>query len=286
MSILLASDWDEVQDWLKANGTDILIILGVALVIRYLFVRIFPRVARAAMMRGAHPPDEEMTRRADTIIGVVNYSFTALIALIAFVTILTEFGIDVTAIVAGLGITGLALAMGSQQFVRDAINGIFLLAEDQFRQGDVVTVAGVTGTVESITLRRTVVRDRDGVVHSVPNGSITVVANHTRDYAVVNVQLQVGVGEDMKKLHAVIDQVGQEVAGLPALAGGPQEPPSGYQVESVGEGMLTITVSMRTRPAARWETASELRQRLAEGLFRAGIRTGGEAATPPPNPVA
>jgi small conductance mechanosensitive channel len=270
---LLVSDWDKTQDWLKANGTDILIILAVVIVIRSLFHRIFPRIARAAMMRGAHPPDDEMVRRADTIIGVIDYSFTALLTLIAFVTILTEFGIDVTAIVAGLGITGLALAMGSQQFVRDAINGIFLLAEDQFRQGDVVTIAGVTGSVESITLRRTVIRDTDGVVHSVPNGSITVVSNHTRDFAIVNVQIRVGAGEDMTEVERVIGEVGREMMREPLLSGQMTQAPAGYRVESIEETGVTIVVSARTPPNARWEVGAELRRRLAEALVRAGIRT-------------
>jgi small conductance mechanosensitive channel len=269
---LLASDWDKIEDWLKANGTDILIIVGVAVGIRLAWKAFFPHVARAAMMSGAHPPDAEMERRADTIIGVVNYGFTLFLVIVASVMILTEFGVDVTALVAGLGITGLALAMGSQQFVRDAINGIFLLAEDQFRTGDIVTVADTTGTVESITLRRTVLRDADGTVHSVPNGSITVVSNHTRDYAVVNIQVRIGLDDDVARVKEVIAEVGQAVRADPSVAQSITEGPSVLGVTAIDDRTKTITVTARTSARARWEVGRELRQGIAEALAAAGIK--------------
>ncbi|MEO6197432.1 MAG: mechanosensitive ion channel family protein [Dehalococcoidia bacterium] len=287
---LLASDWDKIEDWLKANGTDILIIVGVALGVQFAWKSLFPHLARAAMMSGAHPPDAEMERRADSIIGVVNYAFTLFLVTVASVMILTEFGVDVTALIAGLGIAGLALAMGSQQFVRDAINGIFLLAEDQYRTGDVVTIADTTGTVEAITLRRTVLRDNDGVVHSVPNGSITVVSNHTRDYAVVNVQIRIGLGDDVNKVKDLIAETARQVLAEPALAQVITEGPSVLGVTAVDDLAVTITVTTRTLAGARWEVGRDLRQRFAESLAREGIRVplppmdAGGPAGPAPNP--
>lgn len=268
----LRSDWDEIEDWLNEHGTDILITLAVLFVAYWVFRAIVPRLARAAMMRGAHPPDEEMDRRADTILGVIDGSARLAALLLAIVTILPEFGVNITAIVTGLGITGLALALGSQQLVRDAVNGIFLLAEDQYRQGDVVTIAGVTGTVESITLRRTIIRDDDGVVHSVPNGSINVVSNHTRDYAQVNLQVRVSYGEDLGKVARVVDEVGVAMKADAALGDVLLEAVRVRGVESVGDGGVTITVSTRTRPASRWDVTSELRRRLAEAFLREGVR--------------
>ena len=205
----LASDWDNVEHWLKTSGTNVAIILAVLFVAYAIFKAVFPRVAKAAMLQGAHPPDDEMDRRADTIIGVVDGVARLTVMILAVITILPEFGINITAIVTGLGIGGLALALGSQQLVRDGVNGIFLLAEDQYRTGDVVTIAGVTGTVETVTLRRTIVRDDDGVVHSVPNGSISVVSNHTRDYAQVNVDVRVSVGEDLDKVNRAVARVAE-----------------------------------------------------------------------------
>lgn len=287
---LLTSDWDKIEDWLKANGTDILIIVGVALGVRFAWKSLFPHLARAAIMSGAHPPDAEMERRADSVIGVVNYAFTLFLVTVASVMILTEFGVDVTALIAGLGIAGLALAMGSQQFVRDAINGIFLLAEDQYRTGDVVTIADTTGTVEAITLRRTVLRDNDGVVHSVPNGSITVVSNHTRDYAVVNVQVRIGLGDDVSKVKDLIAEAAQQVLAEPELARVITEAPCVLGVTDVDDRAVTITVTTRTLAGSRWEVGRVLRQRFAEVLAREGIRVPlplmdvGGSEGPAPNP--
>ena len=267
---LLRSDWDEIEDWLKEDGTDVLIILAVLFVVYIIFRAIFPRVARAAMMRGAHPPDEEMKRRADTILGVIDGTARIGLLLLAVVTILPEFGVNITAIVTGLGISGLALALGSQQLVRDGVNGIFLLAEDQYRAGDVVTVAGRTGRVEAITLRRTVIRDEDGVVHSVPNGTIDVVSNHTRDYAQVNVEVRVSVGEDLDRVTTVIEEAGRLVAA--GRVGDVIEAPRVIRVASVGDSGVTVVVSARVRPEARWEVAGELRRRVSEAFGREGIR--------------
>ncbi len=282
MMPVLASDWDDIEAWLKANGTDILIIIGVVVGVRIAWTAFFPKVARAAMMSGAHPPDAEMERRADTIIGVVNYGFTFFLIIVASVMVMTEFGVDVTALVAGLGITGLALAMGSQQFVKDAINGIFLLAEDQYRTGDVVTIAETTGTVEQITLRRTVLRDADGVVHSVPNGSIAVVSNHTRDYAVVNIQARIGVNDDVEKAKALLVETGRAAMEDSNLSSLITEEPTVLGVSAVDDGAMTITVTVRTTPTGRWEVERELRERLAAALKNEGFKP----SSPPISPGA
>ena len=269
---LLRSNWDDIQDWLDDHGSDIGISLVFVLIAYVLFRALFPRIARAAMMRSAHPPDAEMEARADTIIAVVDRTARLALVLIAIITVLPEFGVNITAIVTGLGISGLALALGSQQLVRDGINGMFLLAEDQYRTGDVVTIAGVTGTVETITLRRTVLRDDDGVVHSVPNGSITVVANHTRDYAQVNLDVRVSVGEDLARVRQVIEDIRAQAQANPEARDIFLDGPRMLRLESVGDDGMTIRVTARTRPTARWEAAGELRQRLSEAFLSAGIK--------------
>jgi moderate conductance mechanosensitive channel len=261
---LLALDWDDIE----RDGPKVLLVLAVLIVAYAVFRAVFPRVARAAILRGASAPDEEMDKRADTIIHVLERTAGIVVLLIAAVTLLDVVGVDVTTIIAGLGIGGLALALGAQALVRDTINGIFLLAEDQYRTGDVVRIADVTGTVESISLRRTVIRDDDGVVHIVPNGAISVVSNYTRDFAVVNVKIQIAYGEDLSRVNAVIEQVGKDMATDPAYQNSIIEPPQPGRVESVGDGGVTVTVTARAKPSARWELAAELRRRLMEAFVR------------------
>jgi moderate conductance mechanosensitive channel len=265
---LLALDWDDIQN----DGPTVLLIIAIVAIVSGIFRAIFPRVARAAILRGASAPDEEMDKRADTIIHVVQRTAAGVIALIGGIVILDEIGVDITAIITGLGIAGLALALGTQALVRDTINGIFLLAEDQYRTGDVIRIADVTGTVESISLRRTIVRDDDGVVHIVPNGAINVVSNYTRDFAVVNVKVQVAYGEDLARVNAVIQHVGKELASDRRYRKLILEPPQPGRVESVGDAGVTVTVTARARPAARWDVAGELRRRLADTFLREGVR--------------
>lgn len=263
--------WDDLRGWLGDSGPTILITIAVLAVAALVFRAVVPPLLRAAILRGAHPRDEEIERRADTIVRVVDRTAGVALVVIGALTILPEVGVNITAILTGLGITGLALALGAQAFVRDAINGIFLLAEDQYRRGDVVQVAGVTGTVEEISLRRTVIRDEDGVVHSVPNGSIAVVSNFTRDFARVNVPVRVVYGEDLSRVTRVIERVGREMTEDARLRPLMTEPPRAREVESVGDAGVTITVTAQCRPLSRWEVAAELRRRLAEAFLAEGI---------------
>jgi len=265
---ILTIGWDDVRD----DGPAILLIVILLVVASVTFRAVFPRVARAAILRGATTPDEEMDKRASTIIHVVERTAGVAVLLIGIITVLNEVGVNITAIVTGLGITGLALALGAQALVKDAINGIFLLAEDQYRTGDVVRIAGVTGTVESISLRRTIIRDEDGVVHSVPNGSIDVVSNYTRDFARVNVKVQVAYGEDLSRVNDVIARVGKELLGDSRFSELIIDAPSPGHVESVDDTGVTVTVTARAKPLARWDVAAELRRRLAEAFLRERVR--------------
>jgi len=270
--VLLTSIWDELEEWLDSSGPDVLAIIATLTALYLAFRVVFPRVARAAIIRGAHPADDEIEKRADTIMAVVQRTAGVAFVVIGAVTILPELGVNITAIVTGLGITGLALALGAQALVRDAINGMFLLAEDQYRRGDVIKIAEVMGTVEDITLRRTIIRDQDGVVHSVPNGSIGVVSNYTRDYAQVNVPVRVAYGEDLDRVGSVVTTMGNQLAADPRFRALVVDMPRLTTVEDVGEGAITAIVTARVRPSARWDVAAEVRRRLAEAFVAEKVR--------------
>ena len=268
-----APDWDDVSDWLAGDGARILAIIGVAIVIDFALHRIVPHALRVAVerqMKGA--PEEEVGQRVRTLASVFTGTGRVIIALVAVLTLLPLAGINITAVVAGFGITGLALALGAQALVRDTINGVFLLVEDQYRKGDVVRIADVTGAVEEMTLRRTLIRDEDGVLHSIPNGAISVVSNYTLDYARVNLEVRVAYGEDLSRVAEVIDGVGRELAADARYQPLISEAPRTARVESVGDTGVVITVSSLTRPGARWEVAGELRRRLVDAFVTEGVR--------------
>ncbi|MFC1893039.1 mechanosensitive ion channel domain-containing protein, partial [Chloroflexota bacterium] len=139
--------------------------------------------------------ETEINKRTDTLSSILVSVTGIVIALLTILTILPEFGVNITTLIAGLGVGGLAIAFAAQNLVRDFITGFFILLEDQYRVGDVVTVAGIAGVVEEIGLRRTVLRDLDGIVHSVPNGKVEISSNMTKKFSRVNMDISVGYGE-------------------------------------------------------------------------------------------
>ncbi len=235
-----APDWDDVGDWLATDGARIFGVVVAALLIDLALHRIVPHALRLAIerqMRDASP--DEIGQRSRTLASVFTGTGRAIIAVIALLTLLPLAGVNITAIVTGFGITGLALALGAQALVRDTINGAFLLVEDQYRKGDVVRIAEITGAVEEITLRRTLIRDQDGVLHSIPNGTISVVSNFTRDYAQVNLEVRVAYGEDLSRVAEVIDRVGRELASDARYKPLVSEAPRTARVESVGDSLTS-----------------------------------------------
>lgn len=266
-------NWDNVSDWLAGDGARILGVVLAALLADFALHRIVPRLLDLAIQRQMGDVSQaEVRQRSRTLSSVLTGAGRLALALFALLTILPLAGINVTAIVTGFGIAGLAIALGAQAFVRDAISGIFLLVEDQYRRGDVVRVADVTGTVEELTLRRTLVRDDDGVLHSIPNGAISVVSNYTRDFARVNLEVRVAYGEDVSRVAQIVERVGRELAADPAYAELITEAPRTARVESVGDTGVVMTVSLLARPAARWDVAAELRRRLLDAFVAEGVR--------------
>jgi len=175
---------DAVRSWALTHGLRVLAVILAVLLVRALLRRAVPLGLRHSLVRGI---DEEIRveqiKRAETLSGVILTTSLIGLLLAGGFLVLGDLGFSVAPVVAGLGVTGIALGLGAQTLVKDAVNGIFILAENQFRRGDIVTIAGATGRVEDVSLRRTLLRAENGTVFSVPNSAITVAANHTRGYS-------------------------------------------------------------------------------------------------------
>ena len=164
----------------------------------------------------------ELKKRMDTLDQLGGSVLQFVIAAIAGLMILGRLGFDIAPAVAGIGVVGIAVGFGAQSLVRDYLNGSLILLENQFAKGDVIRAAGVAGTVEDFTLRRTTLRDLDGVVHTVPNGEIKVASNLTRTWSRINQDVTVAYGTDIDKAIRVVEVVGREMADDPGGAcGGP-----------------------------------------------------------------
>jgi small-conductance mechanosensitive channel len=213
----------------------------------------------------------EIRKRMDTIETLAANVINVFVVLIVGIMVLNKLGLDVGPAVAGLGVIGIAVGFGAQSLVRDYFNGALILIENQFSKGDVVTVAGVTGTVEDFSLRRTTLRDLDGVVHTVPNGEIKVAANRTRVWARINQDVTVAYGTDIDRAIAAVDETGRELSDDPVWKRRILEPPRVERVEALGEYGVTLKILGTVRASEQWAASGELRKRLLAAFERGGI---------------
>jgi moderate conductance mechanosensitive channel len=238
----------------------------------------------------------EVAKRMQTLDTLVSNVLRFFIVVIAGLMILGQLGIDIGPAVAGLGVVGIAVGFGAQSMVRDYLNGIYILVENQFGKGDVVRVADVSGTVEDFTLRRTTLRDINGVVHSVPNGEIKVASNLTRVWARINQDVLVAYGTDIDEATAVVDQVGREMLEDPAWRRRVLEAPHVERVEALAEYGVTLKILGTVRAPDQWAAAGELRKRLLAAFKEHGIeiprpqrvilsREPGAPSAPQPGPT-
>jgi moderate conductance mechanosensitive channel len=213
----------------------------------------------------------ELKKRMETLDALGGNTLRFFIVVIAGLMILGQIGLDIGPAVAGLGVVGIAVGFGAQSLVRDYLNGSMILIENQFARGDVVRLAGVDGIVEDFTLRRTTLRDLDGVVHTVPNGEIHVASNLTRVWSRINQNVTVAYGTDIDKAIEVVDNVGREMAGDPVWKRRVLEAPRVERVQEIGEYGITLKILGTVRAADQWAAAGDFRKRLLEAFKKHGI---------------
>jgi len=213
----------------------------------------------------------ELKKRMDTLDDLGAHAIQFFIVLIAALMILGQLGLDIGPAVAGFGVIGIAVGFGAQTLVHDYLNGALILLENQFSKGDVVRLAGIDGTVEDFNLRRTTVRDLDGVVHTVPNGEIKVASNLTRVWARINQDITVAYGTDIDKVIEIVDQVGRDLAQDPVWKRRILETPRVERVEALGEYGVTLKILGSVRAPEQWAAGGEFRKRLLAALEANGI---------------
>lgn len=222
----------------------------------------------------------EVERRRATLDGLLYRTLRVIVLIIAFLMILRLLDLDIGPAIAGLGIVGLAIGLGTQNLVRDYVAGAFVLIENQYSRGDVVSIAGVTGIVEDVSLRRTSLRDTDGTLHTVPHGLIAVTSNLTRSWANINIDVPVSYDEDLNRVSAAIDEAGREFAADPAWTASILEPPRLLRVEQLAEQGLLLKVVGSVAATQRFEAAGELRRRIVAEFERQGLVLGWRPVPP------
>jgi small conductance mechanosensitive channel len=265
----------QIIGWTLSHGLRALIILAlayVALRVSSLAIERFKcRAAGDAMSPGA----AERVRRAATLGSIVSSLVSAVIFFLAGLMVLRELSIDVVPLLTGAGIAGLAIGFGAQNLVRDVISGFFMILEDQVGVGDVARVQNVTGVVEEIRLRTLVLRDADGTVHVFPNGTITTLANLTKDFAYAVADVIVAQGENLDRVMGALKVIGATMQEDPEMSPMLMGPLEILGVQELRESSLTVRVRFKTLPLKQWQVASELRRRIAIGFAARGIRPFG-----------
>ena len=269
---LLRAWREDSMEFFRHDVPKLVVILVGAFVLMRLWRTIVRRIAN---IQERKLPSGVRAQQVRTLAGVATSVGMFVILFWGLMQALPLFGLNLGPLLASAGIAGLAIGFGAQTLVHDFINGFFILIENQYDIGDVIRVAGVKGTVEEMSLRRTVLRDDDGTVHVVPNSEIKIVSNATRDWSQITLRVLVAYGEPSGKIVNLLQEVGEEVRHDPAFA---DEIVSDIQVpgiDRIGNGEAEYLVLVKTRPNQQYPVGRELRRRIKECFEKNKIQTAG-----------
>jgi small-conductance mechanosensitive channel len=257
--------------WLFGSGLRI----GLILLLSYAIVRVTSLIIarfEQDVMETVGLEYAEQAKRVRTLGNLLRSTLMGLVFCIAVLMILRELNLDITPILTGAGIAGVAIGFGAQTLVKDIISGFFLLLENQVRVGDVVTINGQGGLVEALTLRTLVLRDETGAVHIFPNGSINTLANQTKDFSYYVINLAVDYDEDPDRVMQVLREVADDLRADPKFSNVILAPLEVSGIDSFGEANIIIKSRIKTLPLKQWDTGRELRRRLMKRFVAEGIK--------------
>ncbi len=249
--------------------------IGLIAAFAYAATRLATSVVNRAELEIAHgsgPLAFERRKRAQTLGGTFRRFVSALVWTTAVLMMLREMAVDITPVLTGAGILGLAVGFGAQTLVKDVISGIFIIAEDQVRVGDIAVINGVSGVVEQINLRTIVLRDAEGVVYTIANGEIRSLANRTKDFSYYVINLGIGYDEDTDDIVSAVRETGDELMKDPAFAINILEPLEIMGVDDFQASQVTLQFRIKTVPQKQWQVGRELRRRVKKALDAKGIR--------------
>jgi len=262
-------------DFALGHGIRLALILLVALILNRVLRTVTRRLIPAAGAEGLGRIARVREQHVKTLAGLLYSAGTAVIVIGAILTALPELGFNVTPIAAAAGLASLAIGFGAQHLVRDVINGFFTIIEDQYIVGETVRIGIVVGRVEHLTLRRTVIRDLQGAVVTIPNGEISQVANLSRDWGQVFVDIALPAEGSSDPALAALERVSAEIrtdlAWSPVLVDGPRV----LGIETLGPAGATLRLHLRTIPGRQDDIARELRRRIQNRFEQDHIRWGG-----------
>lgn len=276
------------RDWLIHKPIEIAVYIVIAIVLRFALHKVIDRMTKRpeeggrALLRplqeraGRVPRDslltERRSQRAKTIGSVLKSAVSIIVLVWCILQVLGILGVNVAPFIASAGIVGVALGFGAQNLVRDFITGIFMLLEDQYGVGDVVDLGEAIGTVETVGLRVTTVRDLNGTLWYCRNGEIARVGNMSQGYAVAVLDLPIAHSSNIQEACEVALNAAEEAAGRKDLATDVMEPPELLGVNKVTAEGVMLRLTVRVRPGKQWAVQRSLNRAILSAFDSAGIQ--------------
>ena len=260
-----------VVHWAQERGPRMLLVIAAALFL-LLFVRFSSRGIARALVGRRRSARNVGTGRADTLAFSFQSASRVVIVVLGVMLVLQEAGVDITTVLGGAAIIGVAIAFGAQDLMKDYFSGFLILAEDQYQLGDLITIRGITGTVESVNMRVTVLRDLEGRVHFIPNGSIDQVTNRTYGWGRPVFEVPVGFGEDVDRAIETLVEVAKELAQDPDWKGSIIGDPDMLGVDKFTDYGLVIKFMVKTQPDQLFAVRREMLRRITKRFQELGIQ--------------
>src|SRR5713226_1342857 len=268
----LLHDWrEDTMNFLRHDMPKIVFVVLAAFVL----TRIIRAVARKTADLQVRKLPPVRVQQVRTVASVITSISVFVIFFIAALEVLSLLGLNLGPMLASAGIAGLAIGFGAQTLVHDFINGFFILLENQYDIGDIVRIAGVKGTVERMSLRQTVLRDEDGTLHIVPNSTIQIVSNTTRDWSQVALRVTVAYSEPSEKIVKLLNAAGDEVRHDPAFADDIVSDIQVPGIDRVGNGEEAYLMLIKTRPNKQYGVSRELRRKIKECFEKNNVQAAG-----------
>jgi small-conductance mechanosensitive channel len=215
--------------------------------------------------------DERRKQRVEALGAILRSAASVTIFAIAGFVILGDLGINLAPLLASAGVVGVAIGFGAQSLVKDYLSGVFMLVEDQYGVGDVITVGDATGTVETVTLRVTRVRDVNGIVWHIRNGTIDTVGNESQGWARAVIDFPVPFSADLATIRELLARTGEGMWNEPSWRAVMLESPEVWGAQEITSSEVTMRMVVKTAPLRQWEVEREMRARVKRALKEAGI---------------
>lgn len=275
--LILGISEDDVRhrldDWLTETGStivSIVVIIVVALIVLRLLRTFVQKIVQRVLSDTDQTP-RELRQKAQTLAAVVESAGRLIVFLVAGMMILSNIGLDIGPLIASAGVAGLAIGLGAQSLIRDTINGFFILFENQYAVGDSVRVGEFSGTVEEVSLRRTVLRSVNGAVIIIPNGEVRAVQNQSKGWSRAVIDIDTTAVADERRVLAILHELLDDIQDDPEIGAAIIEAPDILGINAITPTGVTFRVLIKTEPLGQWKVERELRLRILRAFRDNGI---------------